>query len=348
MTTKASPLRHWAILTAMLYGLTLSALALPLLVSSFWGETASDHLTSVGWIVASIGNLAELYEFWQYWLAIGLLSLLQAGMLLFVPVDLRLKRRVPKRRWHLLAAVTSLMSGLLIAALVITVGEIVYQPHFIDADDRWKDTLWISLAVGIAGWICWGFIFWRFAGADDDQSTLRRYVKYLLRGSILELLVAVPCHVYVRCKDYCCAGYGTFIGIATGFGVMLFAFGPGVFFLFVDRARRLKRAQDEDVAGNEQYLGPVSSLDFHGRDTVIWILIAIVFLAGPALVALLVDLPDEARWISRIAFCSAGTAAAYHAVRSLLKKERLYGLPLFTSLLLGQAMLYLVCRWSIN
>jgi len=33
---------------------------------------------------------------------------------------------------------------------------------------------------------------------------------------------------------------GTFWGIATGISVMLLCFGPGVFFLFAERCRKLK------------------------------------------------------------------------------------------------------------
>jgi hypothetical protein len=57
----------------------------------------------------------------------------------------------------------------------------------------------------------------------------------MLRGSFLELLIAVPTHIVARSRDYCCAGAYTFIGIALGLAVMLLSFGPGVFLLFVDR-----------------------------------------------------------------------------------------------------------------
>jgi len=56
----------------------------------------------------------------------------------------------------------------------------------------------------------------------------------------LELLVAVPSHVIVRRRDDCCAPMGTFWGITTGISVMLLCFGPGVFFLFVERFQKLK------------------------------------------------------------------------------------------------------------
>ena len=83
-------------------------------------------------------------------------------------------------------------------------------------------------------------LFRRFARSDDEISLVKRATRWLLRGSILELLIAVPSHVIVRRRDDCCAPAGTFWGIATGISVMLLCFGPGVFFLFVERMQKLK------------------------------------------------------------------------------------------------------------
>ena len=78
---------------------------------------------------------------------------------------------------------------------------------------------------------------------------MNRLTKWLIRGSILELLVAVPSHVIVREREYCCAGFITFWGIVTGVSVMLLAFGPAVFFLFAKRFGRLKpKAENEPEA----------------------------------------------------------------------------------------------------
>jgi hypothetical protein len=66
-----------------------------------------------------------------------------------------------------------------------------------------------------------------------------QHCRALFKGSILELLIAVPTHIVARCRDYCCAGFMTFLGLTMGFSVMLFAFGPAVFFLFAERWKRL-------------------------------------------------------------------------------------------------------------
>lgn len=75
----------------------------------------------------------------------------------------------------------------------------------------------------------------------EPRGLILRQSRYLFRGSILELVVAVPAHILARHRDYCCAGAQTFIGIAFGISVMLFSFGPGVLFLCAERWRHARR-----------------------------------------------------------------------------------------------------------
>ena len=89
-------------------------------------------------------------------------------------------------------------------------------------------------------WSVWAIIFRRATKSDEPDALLKRITRWLLRGSILELLVAVPSHIIVRRREDCCAPAGTFWGIATGVSIMLLCFGPGVFFLFVERFKRLQ------------------------------------------------------------------------------------------------------------
>jgi hypothetical protein len=101
-------------------------------------------------------------------------------------------------------------------------------------------TLVGMIIIVLVFWFIWALIFRHFARADDPDTLLKRSTRWLLRGSILELLIAVPSHVIVRRREDCCAPIGSFWGIATGISVMLLCFGPGVFFLFVERFERLK------------------------------------------------------------------------------------------------------------
>ncbi len=59
-------------------------------------------------------------------------------------------------------------------------------------------------------------------------SLLRRLrasaIQVRIRYSILEMLSAVTTHVMARCRDCCCAGFMTFVGLTMGVSVMLFSF----------------------------------------------------------------------------------------------------------------------------
>ncbi len=54
-------------------------------------------------------------------------------------------------------------------------------------------------------WVVWAAIFRYYAKADDEAAFLRRATRWLLRGSMLELIIAVPSHVIVRRREDCCA-----------------------------------------------------------------------------------------------------------------------------------------------
>jgi len=84
-------------------------------------------------------------------------------------------------------------------------------------------------------------VFYLACRRGDADAAVTQAVNWLLRGSVAELLVAVPTHVIVRRRDDCCAPAATFWGIVTGLSVLLLAFGPGVYFLFARRAATLRR-----------------------------------------------------------------------------------------------------------
>jgi hypothetical protein len=82
-------------------------------------------------------------------------------------------------------------------------------------------------------------LFYRSSRGANPPDVISRQCRLLLRGSILELLIAVPTHIVARSRDYCCAGAMTFVGLTLGISVMLFSYGPAVFFLYAERWRRL-------------------------------------------------------------------------------------------------------------
>jgi len=270
---RAFRITHWAFLTVFLYAATLLILWWPVVMASFslWGEDP---------IKVRREDMLEFYTMPSTWVALSMLALVQ-GLFLLVPLQIKRGRPVSRRRWGVLAAMAALMMGLLVAALIYAVGEAVtHHPFLIHADSSAaQKRLWAILPVlpGLLAWAGWGWLFWRYAQApDDDTSRLSRIMRWLLGGSTAELLVAVPCHVYVRHKDYCCAGLNTFVGLGVGLAVLLFAFGPGVFFLFVRRARELRKAQ-QPVETTATPLLP-SRWGGRARDGRMWCVVGLAFL----------------------------------------------------------------------
>jgi len=212
-------MKRWAVLVILLYLLILVALTAPLVVVAFFPS-------NVGHVA-----LGPLFD-GAYWAALAVFVAAQAVML-FVPVELSLGRPTSQRSvlWPILAS--GLMIGVLGAGIVVSLNEFFRKGN---ADST---SLAVPFGVLLGLWAVWTIVFSRTSRGAAAMDVVTVQCRYLLKGSILELLVAVPTHIVARARDYCCAGFWTFVGIAFGVSVMLFSFGPGVFFLFAARWKRL-------------------------------------------------------------------------------------------------------------
>jgi hypothetical protein len=254
-----------------LYALQLLLLTLPvcLLCGLQWHR--EEH--QVRWDIG-LDHILQLLQTGWYWLWLGVFVLGQT-LLLLVPVAVAEGR--PRSRRKLRVAVittTFLLANLFFAgvcaALAACRGDEMFEGvelplqaiSYLTAHIPWLRGLlagtgitlsdeWIVLMnlIGLVlfFWLAWGLIFYHYAKADEPETLMQRATRWLLRGSILELLVAVPSHILVRSRTECCAPFASFWGIATGLSVMLLSFGPGVLFLF---ARRLRDRRPKNHANN--------------------------------------------------------------------------------------------------
>ena len=237
-------MKRWALLTVGLYMLILLLLAGPVACLSFVDESGhlAEILTAVyGTAFAAIMGKEGPPDRWLWvlfspWTIALVMGLAQAALLV-VPVRVESRKPVTTRWliWPLLAALAMLV--LLTGAMLIVALETAGNTPFL------KDsTIMLAIACGVGGvWSIWAFIFAFYTVRGGRANFMTRLVRSLVAGSILELLVAVPAHVLARTRNYCCAGFGTFWGIAAGISVMLFAFGPAVFVLFARRYGGLRR-----------------------------------------------------------------------------------------------------------
>lgn len=212
-------MKKWALLTIGLYVLVLAALTPPFIGAAF-GEFHWKYY-------ADMFNFKP-HDAGYFWLILGGLGLLQAALLV-VPVRIEGYKHVTTRHvvWTILAGAVSLI--LLAGTCVLAIG-VVLEHH--------PNPSMIKLAMIGTGffWAFWTLMFWLYAWRKS-KSLMARMVNYLLLGSILELLIAIPSHIYVRSRHECCADMITMLGLASGIAIGLLAFGPAVFALFVRRVK---------------------------------------------------------------------------------------------------------------
>jgi hypothetical protein len=212
-------MKRWGYTVAVLYALVL-VIAMPPLYLAAFAPTIS------------FARALDSWSDWQFW---ALIALLFAAQALFLLLPVRVASRRPVSRMTILVPllVSGLMAALLAVGVACSLLEFAYGPH--------TPQLWqlVPLCAGLVAWAAWGLYFWRASASRSGEDVVRAQCRALVKGSVLELLIAVPTHVVARYRDYCCAGLMTFVGLACGIAVMLFAFGPGVFFLYVERWRRL-------------------------------------------------------------------------------------------------------------
>ncbi|MEI8064741.1 MAG: hypothetical protein WCH84_11840 [Verrucomicrobiota bacterium] len=220
-----------------------NVLTVPVGVACFsWGHNA-----------ASLSDVLQLFAHWGYWLWIGV-SVASQILLLAVPVAAAENRPKPKRPLLVPVLVASFLFSFLVVSIVGCVAVAIWKEeglnilglfaHVAQMGDVAKAICAFFVYVVVV-WVVWAAVFYRFQKTSDPELVNHRLVRWLLKGSILELLIVVPSHVIVRRRDDCCAPAMTAWGIAAGLTVMLLSFGPGVFYLFVARLRRLQPNQNK-------------------------------------------------------------------------------------------------------
>lgn len=174
-------------------------------------------------------DLIALLKEWLTWVPIAAVLSGQA-LLLFVSVDTTQKKLKPRAHIAISVTVASMLFGLLTFAMILCVGLAAQGDSFLD-----KFLQDAGGPIGFWGvlWILWAIMFYVYF--RRSTSSTARAISWLLKGSVLELLIAVPCHVIVRRRGDCSAPILTSFGIVTGVAVMLLSFGPSVLFLFKKR-----------------------------------------------------------------------------------------------------------------
>ena len=214
-------MRKWGIVIGVVY----AVIVFGLLVPAGMILAGENHPL---WTVVS----KDMIDMFGEWLAWGPGIALVAGqaILLFLSVDTSFKKLKPRAHVAVSVIVTSMLFALLAFAGLSAVGAAASGDKFID---RYWQSAAQMFAIWAALWVLWGIAFYLYFRNSAQVTT--RAVSWLLKGSVLELLIAVPCHVWVRRRGDCSAPIATSFGIVTGIALMLLSFGPSVLLLYKKR-----------------------------------------------------------------------------------------------------------------
>jgi uncharacterized membrane protein len=216
-------MRKWGLVITLFYGLIVVILLLPGFVLLL-----GDYSSLTGFF----DHVQEGFAAWGTWITVAILVASEA-LLLFLRVDTSFKRLKP--RAHILVSTTmaAFFLALLTFAGAYCVALIPKGDWASALIDRFLNGGGSVVGAGLFIWLFWGIVFYLFCRNSND--IVSRAVTWLLRGSVLELLIAVPAHVIVRRRHDCSAPIVTSFGITSGIAIMLLSFGPSVLLLFKKR-----------------------------------------------------------------------------------------------------------------
>jgi hypothetical protein len=214
-------MRKWGVFVSLFYACIVLGLLVPAGVLLAGDDTPFKS--------PFFSDLAGVYKDWLTWITVAAVLSGQI-LLLFLSVDTSWKRLKPRMHIAVTCAVASLLLAGLTLAAFVSFDAAFPGKGLVDA---LFDTVGRTLALWAGLWILWAVLFYVYVRNSDNA--VARAVSWLLKGSVLELLIAVPCHVIVRRRDECCAPILTSFGIVTGIAVMLLSFGPSVLLLYKKR-----------------------------------------------------------------------------------------------------------------
>jgi len=218
------------------WGLVISAYYLVVVLAMFWPFFIGalymlfDH-SQFTW-PTYVSRTRDLYSEWRFALPVAVVFIAQF-LLLFISVDTSNRRLKPRARLLLPATLTGLFTAVLAFGACTSLLVAFTGDKFFDYLDHHQSLSYSFLLVWPLLWIIWGVVFYVYVRNKKNPVSL--CVSWLLKGSILEFLIAVPCHVIVRRRDDCCAPAATSMGLCTGLAIMLISFGPSVVILYRNR-----------------------------------------------------------------------------------------------------------------
>ena len=212
-------MRKWGIVVTAVYTAIVLVLLVPAAVILAVGGPPKN---------TTFAEFLQIYLQWAVWLPVAVLVAGEA-VLIVLSVDTSHKRLKPRAHIAVSVAVTAMLFALLAFAFFVSLDAGIYgdRGFLSQAAPVGPVALWLCL------WLLWAVVFYLYY--RKTTAAVSRALSWLLKGSVLELLVAVPAHVWARRRDDCSAPFATSFGITTGIALMLLSFGPGIVLLYKKR-----------------------------------------------------------------------------------------------------------------
>ncbi len=252
---------RWLILIA---GVLYTAVALASMILPFF----QDYFVGLwGTPLAPMWLLDDApWESWALWvnlvMMLGLLLLSQWALLR------------PGRGWTIRVATVArpmksaviaagFMAALLTSGLIALVLELPdwWSPITNHEEDS-PGGAWSILGIWcgiLLAWSVWAWVFFVYWEQGDRYTQMGRMIRVLVSGSLLEIFVAIPVHIWATRQRECYCARGTYTTLVFAGLVLLLAFGPGIVLLFMrEWVRR------EKLLWGEPYACPKCGYDLRG------------------------------------------------------------------------------------
>jgi hypothetical protein len=225
-------MRRWGIVITVFYTSIVIVLLFP---GAFWLIEKNPGVANI---------LSEALHYYRHWFPLLCVGILVGGqaLLMFLSVDTSWRRLKPRQHIAVTASLAGLFTSLLTYAAIMSLAVILggndvlfKEGLFLSVFGGDSEIMWYVKGLGlcIALWIVWGVVFYLYYRGSSE--VVSKAVTWLLKGSVFELLIAIPAHVIVRQRGDCSAPVATGFGIVTGIAIMLLCFGPGVLALYKKR-----------------------------------------------------------------------------------------------------------------
>ncbi|MHC4395493.1 MAG: hypothetical protein ACYS1A_07530 [Planctomycetota bacterium] len=140
------------------------------------------------------------------------------------------------------AIAAALATALLSVALLYSVLDLFNVDFFDGLPSTHLIFQLLFLLIPLFLWCFWSVVFCIYLRQSDHYTWVGRIIRGLIAGSVLEMFVAIP--VYATRQEECYCARGSYAGLIFGTTVLLWAFGPAVFLLFIREKHRRDKLLD--------------------------------------------------------------------------------------------------------